>query len=193
LRIHTKLLSRLLTPRASDRLTLKAVGPSVLFMSENTAMHWSEPQSPTSTNPYYNLSLCVKRSERREWYEYVDEAWSIFLQGNTSFFIGEYVKLYKDLHKRLVALASVLLRGLAQIKREWPIEGNMVRLLLGEWEDLLDRWLSLDKHAGLAPGESHIATTPGPWKIIISRTAVAPAVAELRSTLRQLQDELAKI
>jgi len=155
LQIHQELLNRLIKRyECPDNISIRTVGLPILLMGNNLLF---EHGSEAELHPNYNVSMCVAR-QSPELFEFLTEAWSIFLRSNIDYMINRYRVLYNDMIGITTAIETLVLkdRYRADVMAQWDNgimaelygkseDGVLRSLVVDNWADLIARWMRLEK------------------------------------------------
>jgi hypothetical protein len=179
LQIHQELLNRLIKRHeCPDNISIRTVGVPILLMGNSLLFeHGSAPE----LHPNYNVSMCVAR-QSPELFEFLTEAWSIFLRSNINYMISRYCRLYNDMIGITTAIETLILRGRyqADVMAQWDNgimaelcgkakDGMLRSLVVDSWADLIARWMRLEKGD---PSASNLRSRyEYPWSTILEQAA----------------------
>jgi hypothetical protein len=178
LQIHQELLNRLIKRHeCPDNISIRTVGVPILLMGNSPLF---EHGSAAEFYPNYNVSMCVAR-QSPELFEFLTEAWSIFLRSNINYMINRYRILYNDMIGITTAIETLVLRGRyqADVMAQWDngimaelcgkAKDGMLRwLLVDSWADLIARWMRLEKDD---PSSNLRSRYEYPWSSILEQAA----------------------
>lgn len=155
LKVHNRLLSDMVasSPKLLERMGLPLIlmdgrrDPDGLLADPSNAAdpykpgctQWGKAGNLIAAHPRYNISLCVKRAERDEWFSYVEDAWRIFIRGNREFLISKYTDLCLNLSV-LVREAREVLERAAELAG-LPEPSQLAGELGARWQAVVRDWL----------------------------------------------------
>jgi len=161
LRLHRELMRRMRGSSIVAALISK-LGPPILLMDEPN--QWRRQSgSRVATHPKFCVSLCVKRDAEPDWYQYIEDAWKIFLIGNIEFLQCEYTDLHQNLHRYITDLEKAVGDTSALHWQGAARNTNSKKVLVDDWSKLVDSWLYDTPSV-----KNHLAD---PWDKIAVRSA----------------------
>lgn len=93
-----KIYEILLSEYAVDK---SSVSSRPELLTNDSSASWARDRRLIAAYPRYNVSLCTKRVRNDEWHIFVEDAWRIFLRGNTTFLSEKYKDIYNHLSSKI--------------------------------------------------------------------------------------------
>jgi len=76
------------------------LGLPVLWLAD-ADRRWARDGKLVAAHPRYNVSVCTKRAPTDPWFDFIEDAWRIFIRGNRGFLTDKYAELFLKLKRHL--------------------------------------------------------------------------------------------